>query len=351
MREISKKVIVNTVLSGGSNVVQINDEVYALKDAGKVILGGWNRKKASTVKTASQIEIPATALIGVKNDGTAKSIANSTRYSVEVINAERTFQSKKYPRMVYSYTTPSENSTMAMIVAALVSKINAHTGNGCKAYAAKKIVITGTGAIVPPKGRVVYQGSAGSETWTGIVLHTYSTGAWAAASSVLIVAETSGTFQSGTAINYAGAAITTTAAATVTENIGLGIVDNGDYYTGEIKVGPNSFLALNGFASADGVSYNQSGPGQLAIGIGDIMLKNVAIFSRDKRDLFQGKYEDVFDEGMPVAGKTYDIVLLTIQNETPDQNQQVPYKPTHYEIYVENSNSTNVTNLVAALKS
>lgn len=355
MRNLTQRVVVNTVLAGGANVATVNGNVIALKDGGNIVLPPYDKSLASVSKISSQVEIPAVALLGMKADGTLITVANSTRYSALISNTERKDLSKKSVGLSFNYTTPSESSTLKMIIDVLKERINNYLGLHCTAYTARKFVVTGAGTI-PTVGKTVFQGvSLAAATWTAQVVYAYApSGTWAAdAAAVLVVANETGTWSTKTAVKDSGAvAITTTATEVITANAGLAIIDSGNYYTGEFRYGQNSFGAYGGFADASGTSWIQTSPATYQVGIGTQMLLSLSTYSRDKRDLFEGHEDGVYWNGTtPVAGSTYDLVLLRIANSTPDQNQETPVIATDVEIYVNNSNATNVTNLVAALHS
>lgn len=352
MRDISKRVVVNTVLASGGNVTTMTGTLKALKDAGVPILPIFDTASSAAVKTAYQAEIPASGVAGIKADGTLFTAADSTKYTIELVNAEKKESNQKSQPKKFSYTS-GVSATRASIVAALVAKINSYAGVKVTASSASKITFTGVTAA-PIVGSWAYQGaSLAAATWKGFVIGVITPEAgWANAGAGIIVGAEggSGSLATNAAIKTEAGDACTGTTLVKTADAGVACIDDGNYYTGEFQQGEYAMLVSGAFVSGSTV-YSISNAAQYQIGSGAHLLANLSVYSRGGRDLFAGKHDGVIDAGVPLSDKNYDYVLMTLYESVPDQNQAVPKIPKFYEIYIENSNSTNVTNLVSALNS
>lgn len=380
---VIRKAIINTLAATGGNVA---DVAAAGAYPGACIICADNSANPLTeylppiskgtcvraTKLASQAEVVQIAAVGMD----LETIVASTRYKIEILCPKEKYMSQHREPSVYAYTAPAILSGTAAtdrlnVYTVLMNKINADSINNCAAYLMYKVAFTTGSTALPQIGETVTQETSGvtakiaavevtSGNFTAnnaagtIWLYDFSAiGSWSAASKTL----TGGT---------STAVVTTNAALTHT---GLVVVDDSGYFPASPaqRKGANSVQLTQGFATAK-VDVGQrtadttllvGGTGLLrgrkavySNGIGTEMLTHIPAFHADKQDYVSGDAELILNAA-PVAGKTYTLFRIVI-NGFPIKEVLTGWSENGeyvYELYADESDSTNLTNFETALES
>lgn len=90
-------------------------------------------------------------------------------------------------------------------------------------------------------------------------------------------------------------------------------------------------------------------PGKAAVGDGNVMLAQQAVWTIDKTMLRSGQLEYNFDNTKPIAGKTYDTVIITEEYGMNDHFAAKPNIKNEILLYIDTTDANNAQNFQYAL--
>ena len=153
----------------------------------------------------------------------------------------------------------------------------------------------------------------------------------------------------GTSAGVSTNIVVTGTAASQVHNTGIVIVDDAGYFTSKINRGGSSLVFNRAGFSTDTPAISVAA--SYARGIGSVMVAQKAIWDRGHRDLIQGDTEFLYEDNMVAsASKTYSKYVFTITGGDEHADSGTKVTGEHQVIiYLDESNSTNLTNMDSAL--
>jgi hypothetical protein len=366
MKEVIKKGVINTLAASGGNLktdtVTGSSWIVADNSADPLVPIIPLEIKGKSVKDVVYItgaeEVRRFWEIGLAAEET---IVASTKYSIEIDYAQYKNEStRRGSAWKYGYTsaaalTGTASTDRYNVFTALNDKINNHTGNYVTSYLVHKVAFTGGTSVGDVTetlvlGETATQATSGATGKVAKIQITSGTMAGDNAAGFLWLYDMTGTWSaSSLATTFSvSTSVTVTTAALMTEGQGLAIEDDANYWISTPGRGGASSVSLN--ASFTTASASITRDVTYAQGQGDHMLAQAPVYNYKKDDIISGDIEHTYNE-TPVSTKSYTMAIIKIEdraeyvagsNEHPTQ-----YKEVH--LYMDESNSTNLTNLKSAL--
>lgn len=308
---------------------------------------------------ASQTEVRQMAIIGAVASGN-ETIVAERRYRVEIGNNRLLYETAYAGNKVFSYTAPAVLSgdaatDRANVHTSLSNKINAYAGVDVAASPVHVFDYTLGGAVAPTLGEVMTQETSGVTML--VVAYTLTSGTWAgsdAAGKIWVafvsseddLLETAKTLTGGTS----GSVLTTTN-ATIVKATGLAVRDNAGYFISRKgREGISLVQATQGFSST---SFSVAVAGVYARGIGSVYAQYGALqYDHSKLDAIEGDIEfELIRGGAFDITKKYRKYIIEVEDGDVDTLafQSIATK-TNYFLWVDESESTNLTNFNSALE-
>lgn len=367
MLKFRKIGIINSVGAAAANLKDdTTDDVVCLDNTTNPLVAVLPRIPNGAVANisyqASQAEVRRVHSLGHLAD---EVIVASQRYRVVIDHLDGMFESarrgtdRRYASVAPAVLTGTAATDRLNIFTDLVAKINTDYLNYGTAYLIDQITVTAAAGDLNEVivGSKVFQTDSNeaaadfvgyvafkNTTWTGAeTLHLYNT-------SGTLDATTDKALQVGNYVTGDGTTledISTDAANSAVLGQGLVFEDNAGYYTTPNELRPGkSILYEQGFSLAT-VAITLEGA--YSIGIGTDMLALKPIFNLRKNDVISGNVDYNFNVD-PVAGQTYELAVITINaSEAEALSTNNVSRQFQYHLYMDESNSTNVTNLKNAL--
>lgn len=354
-----KQFVINSLVAAGANVVADaeNGILYFVDNGvfkGKVNLTGY--KAAAYASQAEKVQVKFI-------DFTAKDLVISTRYTLfrePGMNSVVVNQNFKTQR--WNYTTPDVIAVQATeklnLIDAIVAKVNADntaraTASRVKALDVELIAGGVTALGTAYAGMWVFQGaSLAAATWKAQIVKL--TGGYsAAAGQTVYVANESGAFSATNSdtikLDDGSATVLTNVAGggqTEADYTALAIVEDSGYLLLQTYQGPANWFMTS--PAGYEVSNETSQAGVIPRGIGSVMKALKTNYTIDKLEIRSGLYEYDFDVDPDIA-KTYTTLIITGQFNMHDHNHTIPNLDDELIVYVDESNSANLTALKSAL--
>lgn len=299
---------------------------------------------------------------------TLETITASTRYAVNIWNADADYESWSQSPVIHAYTSPAVLSGTAStdrtnVFTALINKINAYAGNNVTAYSlyvadytlGTSVGDANTNFVV---GEVVTQETSGataqvaactitSGTFAGdnaagkIYLYNISdASAWLTTAKTLTAAGTVAAVGEKTPAT-SNCVVTVTNATTLLAQ-GIVIVDDAGYYTSSKSRGGINKVGITGFSTAVASVLLA---GRYPVGSGTFMLARRPVFDITGQNVVSGDLEFDFRNGdLPVAGNYYNKTI--IETEEGDENA-LSFEPTksrrYHVVYFNDASPTDHT--------
>ncbi len=325
--------------------------------------------KTLKVETFNAV-VEARQIVMVGGD-TVEVIASSTRYKLEIHNPEDKYESHEQPPAVHAFTSAITLSGNAYtdrlnVYQALVAKVNSYAGNNVAAYSVTVAQFTlgtsvGDAATNFIIGENVTQETS-SET-ARILKCTITSGTFAgddAAGEVLLFGlSTEGAAWLVTAKTLTAdgtvAGVSTNCVITVTNvttyhGQGIALEDDAGYFTSNLgRPGRNWVNVTQGFTIATAVVQKVAA---YAMGVGSVMAALKPSYDFSKQMVSNhGDLEYEFTNGDLVdSAKFYTKIVITVKGGDQDaidaRNVEIQ---SQFVYYLDESNSTNLTNLKSAL--
>lgn len=359
--------IINTLAASGDNVKDdtvAEQVVICVLDSADPLVQiadpiPYGRTK-SVDYYASAAEVRQIAVIGA--EVTKETVVASTVYKVSIGSPQHSYESRKGRESVHSFRTPAVLSgtaatDRAQLYTSLVEKINAYTNNWVTAYTLTYAAYTlgtsaGDAATNFTIGEVVTQETstatarvAKCDITSGTMAADNAAGnIWLFNKSLTVAGgwlTTAKTLTGGTS-----AIVVTVTNATTVENTGIALEDNAGYFTSSLDREGKNQVFLNDAFLVDAVEYELAAV--YSMGIGTTMYALQPVYRQDRQELISGKREFGFQEA-PTAGKTYRKYVITYEGVYQDTNGRVESFDRVLVLYVDESNSTNLTNFNTAL--
>jgi len=134
-------------------------------------------------------------------------------------------------------------------------------------------------------------------------------------------------------------------ATSTDEDASLTITESGNYGLVPSNPGP-AFWMMTGYATE--ITHTLT-PGTIAVGNGNVMLYNKAVWSKDGRWLMSGDLAYNFDDTLPVSTKTYTTFVFQTKYGMQDHGGRVPNLTDEIILYADNSDATNLQTLKTKL--
>jgi hypothetical protein len=372
MKTVLKKGIINTLAASGGNLftdsVIGGYKIVADKTADPLVPIIPYSIKAKSVRNvryvASAAEVRRAWTIGVTDTET---IVASTKYTIEIGYAQykkestRLGGSKKYGFTSAAALTGTAATDRLNVFTALNNKINADSGNFVTSYLLTKVTPTAAAGDLNEVvvGTKVFQtdSTEAAAEWVGYV--AYKPTSWSGAVPLYVYtvsgtldATTDKSLKVGNYITGDGSTledITTDAANTAVAGQGLFIEDDAGYWTTPSlnRPGFSSVFVTNGFSATTPYITRD---GVYAQGIGSEMLLHKPVYNYLGNDIDSGDAEYTFNAD-PSSAKTYTLAIIEIRDTPEPTAGENTYKGQDVELhlYMDESNSTNLTNLKSAL--
>ena len=377
---VIRKAILNAVAASGANVADVaadgaypgavvvceNKTANPLKEFLPPITKGTCM---GATKQGSQVEVVQIGVLGLDEE----TITASTRYKIELGNFQEKYESHSKLLGVYAYTSPAILSGNAQtdrenVYTVLKSKINSDSHNNVTAYLLKKVAFTTGSTALPQVGEVFTQATSNATVKLAAIEVTSGTITGGDAAGTAYFYELTGTWSANALVSTGGTSggkITTHAALSVS---GLVIVDDAGYYPAYpgTRKGKSSLYATTGFDDAKfdvgvrstdttlavgGTGWLRGRDALYSMGIGSRMLSDVPSFTEDKNKKVSGSAGFILN-ALPDASKTYTRFRISV-NVNPTDNVLTHYGkigPYVYELWADESNSTNLNNFESALE-
>lgn len=362
MKKRSHVAIINTLEAAGANVVDDTSAEY------------WSVMKASADATAlftllygkvtdvnyaaSQAENRQVVLLDA--GATKETVVASTSYAIMIGNPDQDYETRSQHPIVHAYTTPTTLSGVAAtdrsnLYTALAAKINAYAGNNATASLLYVCDYTLGGVVAgktPVAGDTITQETSAVTAVIAKVTLTSGTFAGGDAAGKLwfySVSDTAAILDTAKTWTFQTNETMLQTNATQVANTGLAIIDDAGYFTSKIgRGGANYVETRRGFASAvieiaEAAAY--------AEGIGSVMLAKIPTFDHSKQDMITGEWDFDFEAGdTPDAAKTYRRYVIDYEDGDEDAiGATKEVSKSQIILYVDESNSTNLTNFHNAL--
>lgn len=362
MKEVLKKGIINTLAASGGNLftdsVTGDYKIVADKTADPLVPIIPYSIKSKAVKNvryvSSAAEVQRAWTIGVEDTET---IVASTKYTLELDYAQYKKEStRRGSEKKYSYTSPTALTGNAAtdrlnVFTALNTKINADSGNFVTSSLISELTVVAAGDLneVAIGGKIFQTDSDyASADWEATIV------GWNTAGTKFYVTNQIGTLNAATddslyVVTGTPEAVSTDAEAVEVAGQGLYIVDDSGYWiTPNLnRPGFSSVFATNGFSNT---TPNIVTDGTYAQGIGSHMLAKKPVYNYLGNDADSGDIEYTFNAD-PDSAKVYTLAIIEIR-DTPEptagSNTYLGQDVTLH-LYMDESNSTNLTNLKNAL--
>ena len=353
--------IINTLQASGDNVKDDTAaEHYGLCDIDTADPVNFLHEPipyGKTVKVESfsaVAEVQQIVVIGGENKET---IVAETRYKLEIHNSEDKYESHFQPPAVHAYSTgvtiPAADAARTLVYSALVDKVNSYAGNNATALLLFEKAYTlggATGNETPIVGEVATETT--SAATARIMSWTITSGTFAGgdAAGMVWMALLTGTLSAITKTWAYGASSTLSGTDAPLLGQGIAIEDNAGYFISNLgRPGLNWVALTQGFTTDTAVVGLA---GAYALGIGSVMAALKPTYDHSKQEVVNhGLLEYEFTRGDTVdAAKEYTKIVITVQDGDQDA---MDYQNVHinkqYIIYADESNGTNLTNLLSAL--
>jgi hypothetical protein len=356
--------IINTLQASGDNVFDdTTAEQWGLCDLNtddpvtnlfELIPYGKTLKVESFAAAA---EVQQLVLIGGQLKET---IAASTRYKLEIHNAEDKYESHHQPPAVHAYSTgvtiPAADAARTLVYSALADKVNNYAGNNATAYPLFEFDYTAgtdTGDSAGPTIGAVYTQATSGAT-ARVIDYTITSGTFAgddAAGTIWLFDDNVATIADA-AYNWTGET-TFTITQTISTLLlaqGLAIEDDAGYFISNLGRPGVNWVALTQGFTTDAASVSIAGV--YALGIGSVMAQLKPVYDHSKQEVVNhGLLEYEFTRGDTVdAAKEYTKVVITVRDGDQDaidfQSVQIDKQ---YICYADESNGTNLTNFLSAI--
>lgn len=354
--------IINTLQASGDNVFDdTTAEQWGLCDLNTddpitnlhELIPYGKTLKVETFSAAAEVQ--QIVVIGGENKET---IVAATRYKLEIHNVEDKYESHEQPPAVHAYSTgvtiPAADAARTLVYSALVDKVNSYAGNNAtalllfeKAYTAGGL----TGLETPIVGETATETT--SAATARIMSWTITSGTFAGgdAAGVVWMALLTGTLSAVTKTwTYGSSSSTLSGTDAALLGQGIAIEDNAGYFISNLgRPGINWVALTQGFVTDSAVVALA---GVYALGIGSVMAQLKPVYDHSKQEVVNhGLLEYEFTRGDVVdAAKSYTKIVLTIRGGDVDA---IDYQSVDIDhqiiIYADESNGTNLTNLLSAI--
>lgn len=368
---VIRKGIINTLAASGDNVK--DDAASVPNHAGACIICVlntvtppveilppiWKDEVVSVKYLSSQAEVVQQVVVGRLEEV----VVASERYQISIGNEVQKSESGKQALWRYNYVAPATLTGTAAtdrsnMYTALNTKINADARNNTTSYLIHSVAFTVGDTALLAVGEVITQATS---TATAVVVAVDVTGGNITAGNAvgtIYLRTVTGTWQVGSLVSTGGTSSgVITTAALLTENQGLVIIDDANYYPPRplTRRGISTIVMTDGFATATlelGIATLAAGTTGMTIGviglysrgIGSRMILDVPSFTPDKVYLTEGEAPFILNAA-PDAAKTYRTYLIEL-NTKPSDNVLTGYTKgglVRYELFAEeDSGLTNV---------
>jgi hypothetical protein len=328
-------------------------------------------KVTNVIHEAPASEQRNTVLIGGL---TTEVITASTRYAVNIWNAESDYETWSQSPIVHAYTSPAVLSgnaatDRAAVYAALIAKINAYAANNVTAYPlyiADYTIGTSlndldTNFVV---GEVVAQETSGETAQVAACVITGGTfAADSAAGKIYLynISDTTAWLTTAKTLSAAGhvaavgtktpatsnCVVTVTNATTVATQ-GIVIVDDAGYFTSSKSRGGINKVGINGFDTA---TASVILAGRYPIGCGTFMLNRRPVFDMTGQVCLSGSMEYNFRDGvLPVAGQFYNKTTIEVLAGDVDAvSAESTASKSYHVVYINDATVANSAAFTAAI--
>lgn len=374
---IIRKGIINTLQATGNNV--LNVAAVDPNFAGECIVVADNTatppveilppfpkdRVASVHYHSSQAEVVQKALIG----RTVEVVVASTTYQIMIGNSLEKDETARKNLGRYTYVAPATLTGTAAtdrsnMYTALNTKINADSKNHVTSHLVHSVAFTTGSVALPVIGEVFTQDTSGATfVLVGIDVTSGNFTATTAAGTLYLRSVT-GTWDAASLVSTGVSTAEVTTNAALTQNQGLEIIDDANYYPPRpmLRRGISTILLTKGFATAQseiGIATLAVGTtgvlaginGVYSRGIGSRMLQDVPSYSPDKVFLNEGEGDFILN-ALPDAAKTYRTYVITL-NAEPAEKLLTNYKKgdiQRFILYTDESNGGNLTYFNTALQ-
>jgi len=386
---VIRKAILNTVAASGGNVASV---AAAGAYPGAAIICADNSANplaeilppitkgtcSGATKIASNAEVRQLAVIGMDTEV----ITASTRYKIELGSIQAKYESHSQLLGTYAYTSPAVLSGSAQtdrsnVYTVLNTKINNKSKNHVMSYLLYKVAFTlggnasgSAGTDLPVVGTTITQTTSGVTAVIAAV--NVTSGTWDgddAAGDIYLynVSDVTSWLATSTASTW-GTNGTLTTAASIAIN-GLAILDDAGYFPAwpGIRKGKSEVLVSSGFDTAKvdiglrstdtaltggAIGVFRGTVGEYSNGIGSRMALDVPTFNLEKTQRTSGDPGFILNASV-VTTKNYTLFRIFVDVH-PTDNVLTHYGkvgPYVYELYADESNSTNLGNFETALES
>ena len=355
--------IINTLEASGDNVF---DDTSALQWG----MSGLNTADpianlhelipyGKTIKVESFATVAEARQIVVIGGATIEVVAASTRYKIEIHNPEDKYESHEQPPAVHAHTSPAVLTGTAAtdrfnLYTALVSKINNFAGNNVAALLLFQKAYSGggtTGNETPIVGETATETT--STATARIISWTITSGTFAGgdAAGVIWMAHLTGTLSAVTKTwTYGSSSSTLSGTDAPVLGQGIAIEDDAGYFISKLGRPGISWVAVTqGFTIA---TSTVALAGAYALGVGSVMAALKPVYDMSKQEIVNhGLIEYEFTNGAVAdVTKTYTKLVLTVRGGDQDaldaRGVNIDFQ---YIIYLDDSNSTNLTNCLSAV--
>jgi len=367
MKTIVRKGIINTLAAAGANLhtdsVTGCYKIVADNTADPLVPIIPIEIKPKSIKNIRYIagaeEVKRFWGIGLSND---EVITASTKYAIDIDYLSYKKEStKRGTEWKYGYTTAAALTGVAAtdrynVYTALNSKINAHTGNFVTSHLVHKVAFTlgtdgaGTATDITIGETGTQETSAETAKIAKIEITSGTLAGNDAAGNIWLydVSDLDAWLSTAKTITMGTSAIVVTTEAAPTQGQGLVIEDDANYFISQDGRGGASVVTLtNGFSLATASIMRDF---TYAQGQGDVMLAQKAVYNYKGDDIISGDIDMTFNAD-PVSTKSYTLAIIEI-DERPEPEagfNNHPSQVKHIHLYLDESESTNLTNLKNAL--
>lgn len=368
MKTVVKKGIINILAAGGANLftdsVTGASMIVADNTANPLVPIIPIEIRAKSIKNivyiASAEEVKRFWAIGLAAD---EVIVASRKYSIDIDYAQyKTESTRRGSEYKYGYTAPAALSGNAAtdrfnVYTALNAKINAHTGNFVTSYLVHKIAFT-AGTSVGDVTETLVVGETATQATSNVTAKVakieITSGTMAddnAAGTIWLynVSDITAWLSASKAITFGtSTSVTITAAAALTQGVGMVIEDDANYFISADGRGGASVVTLTGgFALATAEIFRDF---TYAQGQGDVMLAQKPVYNYKSDDIISGDIDMTFNAD-PVSIRSYTLGIIYVV-DAPEPVAGFNTNPIYAKeihLYMDESNSTNLTNLKNAL--
>ncbi len=377
---VVRKAILSTVAADGDNVLNVAASGaypgacivcvdHAVDPVAELLPPITKGTCSRATKLASQAEVVQMGVIGLDQEV----ITASTRYKIGIGNLETKYEGHSTLLGVYAYTSPAVLTGNAAtdrtnVYTVLNTKINNHSNNNVASYLMYKVAFTTGSSFLPQIGETFTQATSSATAVLAAIVVTSGNFTATTAAGTAYFYSNSGTWVADSKVSTGGTSTAEITTAALQTCEGLVLIDDTGYFPAwpGIRKGVSTIEVTEGFDTAQvdvgerttdttllvaGIGWLRSKVGVYSHGIGSRMLQDVPTWNLEKTQRTSGEPGFVLNAA-PDAAKVYTIFRIFV-DVSPTDNVLTSYGkagPFIYELYADESNGTNLTNLEGGLE-